>query len=418
MSLLRIWLLARGYLVVSVEGKHIERFINLAVSRGVDLWDIFQPRENLMIAKVNLSSYRVLRHIARGAKCKMKIRRKKGLPFFFVRLRNRKMLVAGAVFFFVSLYVLSSFIWFVEVTSNKELKLVTKGEILEAASELGLKRGAPGFLVDNNSVAEAIEKKFSAKVSFVGVQQNGTRVTIDVVEKVLPKRDPQKELPGNIIARKDGLIKEILVLSGEPKVLVGDTVKKGQVLITGVIYPQPPEEEPPKGDEGGGTPEKEQQMEPILVNARGVVRARVWYEARARLPLKQHTEKLTGRRQKLVMLNVGGKSITLQRPEGKQFRYFRTQKDVRKLVLWKWKFPVSLMVTEYRELEKRDFFFNMAEARAAAEKAAMKEILSKVPKEVEVVSRKVNVSSANEKEIKVVVYVETMEDIGGFVPLK
>ena len=106
MSLLRIWSLVRGYVVISVEGKHIERFINMAVSQGFILQDIFQPRDNLMIAKVNLSVYPRLRHIARASKCKLRIRKKKGLPFLLVRMRSRKMLVAGAIVFFISLYLL------------------------------------------------------------------------------------------------------------------------------------------------------------------------------------------------------------------------------------------------------------------------------------------------------------------------
>lgn len=59
----------------------------------------------------------------------------------------------------------------------------------------------------------------------------------------------------------------------------------------------------------------------------------------------------------------------------------------------------------------------MAEAKAIAEKAAMKDISSKLPENVDLVSRKVHVSSFDEQEINAVVYVETVENIGHFVSL-
>lgn len=411
MNILRIWSLLRGYVEISVEGKHIERFINMAVSQGYNLWDIFQPRDNLMMAKVNISVYPALRHIARTCRCRLKIREKKGLPFLLVRMRSRKMLVLGACIFFISLYVLSSFIWFVEVTSSKELKLVTKQEILKAAAESGLKPGALGFLVDNNQVAEDIEKKFVSKIAFVGVEQKGTKVIIDVVEKVLPEVDPEKVYPGNVVALKDGIIKEILVLSGEPKVAVGDTVKKGDILISGVIYPEQAEE---TADKTESEDMEKKQAEPILVSARGLVRARVWYEAKAVLPLLQHQEKLTGAQQKEVVLRVGEKQILLKKPSNGKFKDFRSEKKEHKLKFFKKEYPVSLIITTHKELQKIDFYYSMAEARAIGEKAAMEDISRRLPKNAEVVSRNIKVSSANEKEIRIVVYVETVESIGRF----
>lgn len=412
MSILRIWSLLRGYVEISVEGRHIERFINMAVSQGYNLWDIFQPRDNLMMAKVNISVYPALRHIARTCRCRLKIRGKRGLPFLLVRMRNRKMLVLGACIFFISLYVLSSFIWFVEVTSSKELKLVTKEEISKAAAESGLKPGTLGFLVDNNQAAEAIEKKFASKIAFVGVEQKGTKVIIDVVEKVLPEVDPEKVYPGNVVSLKDGIVKEILVLSGEPKVAVGDTVKKGDILISGVIFPGEAAEE--TADKAESVKRERKQAEPILVSARGLVRARVWYEAQAVLPLLQHQEKLTGARQKEVVLRIGEKQILLKKPSDRRFKDFRSEKKEYRLKIFKTEYPVSLISTTYKELKRIDFYYSMAEAKAIGEKAAMDDISMRIPKNAEVVSRKVNISSANEKEIRVVVYVETVESIGRF----
>ncbi|MGI6554323.1 MAG: sporulation protein YqfD [Bacillota bacterium] len=414
----RLWSLMRGYVVIVVEGKQIERFINMAVSRGYNLWDISQPRENVLTARVDVSVYPRLRHIARTCRCKMKISRKRGLPFTAVKMRKRKMLFAGAVIFFLALYVLSSFIWSVEVTSSRELRTITEQQVLDAAARYGIKRGALRYAIDNRKAAEALEKEFM-EVSWVGIEIRGTKVIIDVVEKIFPEED-ERSRPGNIVAQKDGVIKEILVLSGEPKAAAGDTVKKGDILISGIIYPELPEEREEKaGEDTGDEDDKEQPEEPRYVSARGIVRARVWYEAKTRVPLVQHKEELTGQKQQVVVLRIGEEEVTLKnQAKGKKYKHFRTDRDIKRLSLWKYRLPVELVTTTYHQVEKVDIYLSMVEARSQAEEAAMKDISSSLPEGAEVVSRRTVITSANEKELRAKVYVETLENIARFVPLK
>lgn len=414
----RLWSLMRGYVEIVVEGKQIERFINMTVSRGYNLWDISQPRENVLTARVDVSVYPRLRHIARTCRCKMKISRKRGLPFTAVKMRKRKMLFAGAVIFFLALYVLSSFIWSVEVTSSRELRTITEQQVLDAAARYGIKRGALRYAIDNRKAAEALEKEFM-EVSWVGIEIRGTKVIIDVVEKIFPEED-ERSRPGNIVAQKDGVIKEILVLSGEPKAAAGDTVKKGDILISGIIYPELPEEREEKaGEDTGDEDDKEQPEEPRYVSARGIVRARVWYEAKTRVPLVQHKEELTGQKQQVVVLRIGEEEVTLKnQAKGKKYKHFRTDRDIKRLSLWKYRLPVELVTTTYHQVEKVDIYLSMVEARSQAEEAAMKDISSSLPEGAEVVSRRTVITSANEKELRAKVYVETLENIARFVPLK
>ena len=50
---------------------------------------------------------------------------------------------------------------------------------------------------------------------------------IEVAEKTFPSTD-EENMPGNLIAREDGIIEELLVLKGSPQVQEGDRVKKGR----------------------------------------------------------------------------------------------------------------------------------------------------------------------------------------------
>ena len=132
----------------------------------------------------------------------------------------------------------------------------------------------------------------------------------------------------------------------------------------------------------------------------------------------QHKEQLTGKKQQVIVLHVGQKEITLKNEAKEKFEHFRTDKDVKKLVLGKYQLPVELVTTTYHQLEKVDIYLDMVEARSQAEEAAMKKISTMLPQDAEVVSRRTEVFSGSEKELQATVYVETLENIAHFVPLQ
>ena len=54
----KIWAYIFGYLSLVVKGPHPERFINLAFTRGVYLWDLNWTSPDTLIVKVYAHSFR------------------------------------------------------------------------------------------------------------------------------------------------------------------------------------------------------------------------------------------------------------------------------------------------------------------------------------------------------------------------
>jgi small GTP-binding protein len=106
------------------------------------------------------------------------------------------------------------------------------------------------------------------EVSFVEVNIQ-PRAKVKVVEKKTPA---PSQGPCHIVAKKEGVIDSILVLEGQGMVKEGDLVKKGQVLISGAIYPPLPEPDPAKPE-----PQLSDQKPVSFVNAQGVVYGKYWY---------------------------------------------------------------------------------------------------------------------------------------------
>ncbi|MBC7325644.1 MAG: sporulation protein YqfD, partial [Moorella sp. (in: Bacteria)] len=337
----RNWLAyLEGYIVLDIAGADPEKFLNLALARGIGFWDIIRREGGSVEAKMAAGDFYILRSLARESGCRVRIVDKRGWPFFLRRLRRRHILVAGGFFFLLALYFLSSFIWVVDVrTAEGPLRHVTPAHILAAARAEGLRPGARKSSLDIRTLERALENRLP-QLAWVGVSFHGTRAEITVVEKVAaPQEDADQ--PASIIATKDGIIKEILVISGEGRVKAGETVRQGEVLISGLILPPQPEKKP--GETASPAPSPPQ---PRLVRARGIVRARVWYEGVKEISRRQVQEVPTGRQQTAVTLRTTGRRFLLKGPAGCPYTYCHQEKKVIALPAWRnFSLPVELIFT-------------------------------------------------------------------------
>lgn len=391
-----------GYVEILVRGKFPEKFVNMAAARGIFLWDVWQSRNGEFSLKVGLRDIYSLRHIARKTGCRFFIRRRVGFPFFLSRLRRRKVLAAGAVFFLVTLYLLSILVWHIEVVGNEN---ITSRVILQVAAREGLVRGVPRWKVDAGRLEEALLEQFP-QLAWVGVYREGTRVTIEVVEKKpLPK---ENRAPCHVVAKKDGLVEEMLVLKGLPLVGEGDTVTEGQILISGEI--------PVTSGEGN---EELKKME--YVQARGVVRARVWYEGYGEEELVKTGVRRTGRSVTRVCMRTGDGEIILMGPRQIPFKYFAEE------TLWKspggWRnihLPVEFITRRYYEREIYTVTQTRSEALRVARNRALKDAMRTVPPEGKVLRQTVREVGTVHPEnlVRVKVLLEVMEDIGEQKPFE
>ena len=404
------WRYLFGQVAIIVRGRAVERFLNLAVRRGVILWDVVRIAPDAIRARTRLNGLRNLRHIARRTGSRLEFRERTGLPFWLARLRRRKGLVAGVAFFFVALFTLASFCWFVEISGNER---IPDARIREVARQAGLYPGAPRWRCDPALVERTLYQKVP-ELAWAGVELRGTRAHIKVVEKKLPA--PRKSGPTNVVARKAGLVKEILVLSGQAAVQVGATVEPGQVLITGRIDPPAP----PAGQQGVDA-EKVPRGKPRYVRARGMVRARVWYGAVGTAPLVEEGERPTGRRTRSVVIRVGTREVRLKGPAASPYPRCRVESTTARLPGWRnLALPVEVITTEYAEVKPYRLVRTHDEAVRLAGAEALKKVSKHLPADAKILVRRTEVLPLTGKRdvLRVRVVVETLEDIGAERPLQ
>src|SRR5690606_9470779 len=112
--ILRIWNYLRGYAIIVVKGIKIERFINLAVVNNIYLWDIEKIDYATIKAKISSSDFFKLKSIVKKTDSNIQIIEKCGMPFKIKKMKKRKWFIAGLTILFISIYILSSYVWMIE----------------------------------------------------------------------------------------------------------------------------------------------------------------------------------------------------------------------------------------------------------------------------------------------------------------
>jgi len=392
-----------GYVVIDVMGDAPEKFVNMAASRGLYLWDINRVGNGAIRLKTRVDSVRPLRHIARRTRCRFHIKTRRGLPFWLGRLQRRKFLAAGFIVFVGALYFLSSFAWFLEVKGNQRVEAV---QILAVAEDAGLKRGMLKWRIDEGAVEAAIEERLPL-VAWAGVSVKGARVTIEVAEKVLPNAIDRR--PAHVLARKAGVISEVLVFEGHPAVKVGDTVMTDQVLIAGAI---PPPEEP---KQPGENKKPETAKKPRLVHAQGIVMARVWYESCGEVPVVETIRTPTGRQRSRYSIKFEDKEIILASTQKIPFECYETEIYINKLPSWRnIAPPVEVVTLKYIEMIETREDRGLSGARRLAGEKALAEAKKGLPAGAKILeSRLEDVTAGNpDNRVRVKAVLEAIEDIG------
>jgi similar to stage IV sporulation protein len=173
----------------------------------------------------------LLRDKERLSNLSCEMRGEGGLPVFLKKAKRRQGLCVGA-FLGLLLFILSSLVvWRVEVTGNQAL---SEGEIVSCLEEIGIGVGNLSKRVDTSKAKNALLLRYP-ELSFVSVYVRGTTVSIEVREgEALPEKPPKEEGYANQVAAYDAIVERVSVKAGRPAVAVGETVKAGDLLISGL----------------------------------------------------------------------------------------------------------------------------------------------------------------------------------------
>ena len=216
-----------GYVRFEVIGEFPERLLNQFSMNGVSIWGITRKGKNIT-ACIRVKDYLKIRQYRGKNRVRTRILARHGLPFFASKYRLRVGFVAGLALYISALFFMQTFVWNVRVVGNESIKT---DDILAACHELGLYEGANISDLDVEQIRTRLALRLDG-IAWASVNIEGVRATVNISESKGDKNP--KAPPCNLKAAVDGVIKKIEVTSGTIAVKVGQTVGKGQLLVSGI----------------------------------------------------------------------------------------------------------------------------------------------------------------------------------------
>lgn len=218
---------AYGVIKVKIYGDNVEKFLDTLCKKRISIWNL-HFKNGFVTGEMKPSDFKKIRSIKHKTKTKIKITDRSGICFKIKKHSKRVGFMLGAVMFFVLLKISTLFVFDIKIVSNKP---VNNAEILNCLNDSGLSAGVKKSEIDTYITAQKLLLKCE-KLDWASVNIEGSTVTVNV--NVPNGKRSEAKPPCNLIATQNGQITAIDVVSGETVVSIGDNVKKGDVLVTGI----------------------------------------------------------------------------------------------------------------------------------------------------------------------------------------
>ncbi|MGN1270533.1 MAG: sporulation protein YqfD [Clostridia bacterium] len=376
-----------GYVNIKVEGFFIERFINICISKRILLWNIKREKSTILYANVSIKDYKRLRSIAKKTKSKISIQSKKGIPFILHKYRKRKIFVALLAIIVIALFVMSRFIWNIEIKGNERIH---KEEIIEELNKQGLRIGTYKRKINANSIINKVRLNRN-DIAWMGINLEGTNVIVEIKETSEAPEIIDENEYCNIVANKEGMITKISVQNGTAVIKEGDIVKAGDILVLGYL-------------EGKYTGIR-------YVHAKADIEAKIWYSKKEKVFLKQQIQVPTGATEEKYALNINNFKINFYKTLSK-FKNYDTINENKKIKIFSnFYLPIEIIKKTNYEYKYEEKTYTEEELTKLTEEKIEKELEEEILQTENIINKQTNIYP-NEEYIEVEVIYEVLENIG------
>ena len=284
-----------GQITIEVSALMPEKILNILWNNDIYTCNIIKV--DLMTIRVSIyfKDYKEAEMLIKKYKGKVRIVNKSGIIVLLMKMQRKVSLVIGMFIFFIVIYILSNYIWAIDIQTQRNL---SPFEIRQQLSSIGIKPGLNKSQID----VYAIEKKMedlNSQIMWVRIRVEGSTLKLVIKEKVNPP-SIQKTLFNQVVAKMDGEVKRVYTSSGNPAVVPGDIVRAGDDLIL-----------PIQGREGF-----EQEVKP-----KGTVIANTFYEKFMEIQISGEKLERTGEKNNDIYLRIYGKKIYLKKSINR-FQYY------------------------------------------------------------------------------------------------
>ena len=375
-----------GYIRISIEGYYIERFINICRNDKITIWNLKRDKNVKLELNMGIKDLKKVAKIARQTKCKIKITRKRGLPFIFNKYKKRKLFFAFLIVMIIALAISSNFIWNIEVVEENE----KMENIYQDVVESGLSIGKLKSKINTKEIINKTRLKRD-DIAWMGIELKGTNAIVKVVKATSKPDIVNEEEYCNIVSDKNGIITKINAQNGTIAVKVGDTVNVGTTLINGWM-------------EGKYTGIR-------YVHAKGEIQAKVWHTKSKKIPYNATERIEKGNIENKYKIKINNFEINLSKGVSKFEIYDTIVMENKFKIFSDFYLPISLIKTTNKEIKEEQKNYTIDEAKNLGIEELQEELDNEIQDKEKIVNKIIN---TYEKEDGIEIYVtyEVLENIG------
>jgi len=366
---------------LKIKGRNINRFIKKLTTKKINILSLNQINRNevkILIYKEDYeevlkikSIYEVLEEDTFGY---IKIKK-------LIKLNTHLIicLLIGLTIFFL----LTNIVFDIEVVhSNKDIRNLIKDELKEnGINKYSLKKSYKKL----DKIKEKILNKHPDKIEWLEIETKGTKYIIRVEEREIIN-NKQDNLPRNIVAKKDAIIKKTTASKGVIVRNTDDYVKKGDTIINGDII-------------------LEEKKSMGKVKAEGKVYGEVWYVTKTEYPFVYYEEKETGKKKESYNIKFLNKDIELG------FKKYKNKKVEERVILSHPLLPIKLVHQKQKEVKIISEVLTFDEALIKAQKKLENKMKKNLKEDEYIIRSKYLKSTVKENIVEVEMFFAIYEDI-------
>lgn len=351
--------------LLKITGLNVEKLLNNLLIWNIKIFYVKRTEKGEFFLQTDYKSYRKL--LVKTAKLCYNINVEKITGIMSVLLFCKRRIALVCCFFacLITYFISLNFVWKIEIYGTS---VINKGQVITQLQDCGVNIGTLLKNVKPSDIEKILYTNIG-QIGLVSVTKKGSTIIINIEEKVNFLENDYIPL----ISQFDGVITEIKAVTGTVVVKVGDTVKKGDILV-----------------------------QPYYIGKNGMQNIRPVAEIYADIESVgslQYTENQTeyvrtGKEFSFKGYNLFGKTF-LKVKEVKIFETYEVSTE--EVVPFKnWIFPIKIVKTTYHQTKPMQVFYGFEEKSQELKQKSIDLAYSNLPRDSQVLEEKTIVSNIND----------------------
>jgi len=374
----------KSFYELKISGKDVKRFLKQLYNMQI-YFEKIEFKDKELFIKVDKQNYSKIKKIK--TIYKIEIIKLYGLNKVKDIIKKYNIFFICVFLGILLLNLLSNIIFTIEIDcENNEIKEL----LIEELKKYDIKKYSLSKSYDERKeILDSIINNNKEKIEWLEIERLGTKYIVRVEERIIKKKKEECQ-PRNVIAKRDGIILNITSSTGEIKKTINDYVKKGDIIISGIIT---------KNEE-----------EKNRVCAEGKVYAETWYQVTVEAPYNYKETIYTKDKKRNLSITIFNNRYSLFN----DYQNFITKEISLKNNI----IPIKISLEHNQKIIKIDHIYTSEELDLKALEIAKEKLNHILKNDSTILLEKKLKTTPKNSTIEVVIFFKVKEDITAYQNIK